>query len=155
MCTVSVHRSFRYIAVQLPSPVSRCGVRPEDVRCCCATHSGTGRGLRPRPRHGSFSRAARAMGRSQSTVSTSIANLEIALDTELFDRSSRFPVLTAEDETLLQEAKALYDRGHAYERLGDSLFQGQPTNITLAVGIPTVSSPLYSPGSPTSSPSST
>ncbi|CAM5362286.1 hypothetical protein CVA01_16320 [Corynebacterium variabile] len=95
------------------------------------------------------------MGRSQSTVSTSIANLEIALDTELFDRSSRFPVLTAEDETLLQEAKALYDRGHAYERLGDSLFQGQPTNITLAVGIPTVSSPLYSPGSPTSSPSST
>lgn len=87
-------------------------------------------------RHGSFSGAARAMGRSQSTVSTSIANLEIALDTELFDRSSRFPVLTAEGETLLPEAKALYDRGLAFERHGDSLSQGQPTNITLAVGIP-------------------
>lgn len=49
------------------------------------------------------------------------ANLEIALDTDLFDRSSRFPVLTAEGETLLQEAKALYDRGLAFERHGDSL----------------------------------
>ncbi|MGP5434798.1 LysR family transcriptional regulator [Corynebacterium variabile] len=106
-------------------------------------------------RHGSFSGAARAMGRSQSTVSTSIANLEIALDTELFDRSSRFPVLTTEGETLLQEAKALYDRGLAFERHGDSLSQGQPTNITLAVGIPTASSPLCSPGSRTSSLSST
>ena len=69
-------------------------------------------------------------------MSTSIANLEIALNTDLFDRSSRFPVLTAEGETLLQEAKALYDRGLAFERHGDSLSQGQPTNITLAVGIP-------------------
>lgn len=76
------------------------------------------------------------MGRSQSTVSTSIANLEIALDTELFDRTSRFPAVTPEGEKLLQEAKALYGRGIAFERHGDSLSQGEPTEITLAVGIP-------------------
>jgi DNA-binding transcriptional LysR family regulator len=87
-------------------------------------------------RCGSFSGAARMMGRSQSTVSTSIANLEIALDTELFDRTSRFPAVTPEGEKLLQEAKALYDRGLAFERHGDSLSQGEPTEITLAVGIP-------------------
>lgn len=87
-------------------------------------------------RHGSFSAAAREMGRSQSTVSTSISNLEIALDTELFDRSSRFPRLTSAGTALLQEAKALYNRGIEFERHGDALAAGEPENITVAVGVP-------------------
>lgn len=87
-------------------------------------------------RHGSFSAAARQMGRSQSTVSTSIANLEIALDTELFDRSSRFPALTSAGTALLQEAKALYNRGIEFERHGDALAAGEPPSITVAVGVP-------------------
>lgn len=87
-------------------------------------------------RHGSFSAAAREMGRSQSTVSTSIANLEIALETELFDRTSRFPKLTASGAALLQEAKALYNRGIEFERHGDALAAGEPASITVAVGVP-------------------
>ena len=36
---------------------------------------------------GSFSAAARQLGKAQSVVSTAIANLEIDLGLELFDRS--------------------------------------------------------------------
>ncbi len=37
---------------------------------------------------GSFSAAARKLGKSQSTVSAAVANLEIDLDVVLFDRSN-------------------------------------------------------------------
>ncbi len=40
-------------------------------------------------RQGSFSAAARKLGRSQSTISAAVASLEIDLDLQLFDRSSR------------------------------------------------------------------
>lgn len=87
-------------------------------------------------RHGSFSSAARAMGRSQSTVSESVANLEIALDTELFDRSTRAPTLTSEGEAMLREAQVLYDRSLAFERHGDVLATGAPSQVPVAVAIP-------------------
>jgi DNA-binding transcriptional LysR family regulator len=87
-------------------------------------------------RHGSFSAAARAMQRSQSTVSVAIANLEIALDTALFDRSTRRPSLTAAGEALLLEAQALYDRSVSFERHGDALAEGVPTSVTLSVAVP-------------------
>jgi DNA-binding transcriptional LysR family regulator len=87
-------------------------------------------------RNGSFSAAARELGRSQSTVSAAIANLEIALDVELFDRSSRMPVLTPAGEALLLEAQALYDRAVAFERHGDALASDDVPTVTLAIGIP-------------------
>ena len=40
---------------------------------------------------GSFSAAARKLGKQQSTVSEAIANLEIDLGLTLFDRSTRRP----------------------------------------------------------------
>lgn len=43
---------------------------------------------------GSFSAAARKLGKAQSAVSTAISDLEIDLDLQLFDRSGRYPVLT-------------------------------------------------------------
>ena len=46
---------------------------------------------------GSFSAAARKLGKSQSTVSEAIARLEIDLGLELFDRSGRQPQLTEAD----------------------------------------------------------
>lgn len=85
---------------------------------------------------GSFSAAARQMMKSQSTISTAISNLEIALDVELFDRSSKFPQLTEHGSTLLREARAIYQRGLAFERHGDSLADGDPISIPLAIGIP-------------------
>ncbi|MFT5236303.1 MAG: DNA-binding transcriptional LysR family regulator, partial [Shewanella sp.] len=39
-------------------------------------------------RHGSFSAAARKLGRAQSRISTAISNLEADLGFELFDRSA-------------------------------------------------------------------
>ncbi|MDO9405875.1 MAG: LysR family transcriptional regulator [Polaromonas sp.] len=62
---------------------------------------------------GSFSAAARKLGKSQSTVSTAVANLEIDLGLMLFDRSSRKPALTEQGQVLLarvQEILAASDR---------------------------------------------
>ena len=60
--------------------------------------------------HGSFSAAARVLGKAQSAISTQIANLEIDLGVELFDRSGRSPVLTAAGTRLLPEARVILDR---------------------------------------------
>ena len=56
---------------------------------------------------GSFSAAARRMGKAQSAISTAIANLEIDAGVELFDRQGRSPVLTEEGKTLLPHAKGI------------------------------------------------
>src|SRR5699024_11550957 len=86
--------------------------------------------------HGSFSAAARALGRTQSTISSAISYLEISLGTELFDRSTRVPSLTEAGRTLLLEARALYDRAVTFERHGDALADEQAASITLAEGSP-------------------
>ncbi len=44
---------------------------------------------------GSFSAAGRSLGRAQSVVSQTVANLEAQLSVPLFDRSARYPTLTA------------------------------------------------------------
>ncbi|MEZ9138709.1 MULTISPECIES: LysR family transcriptional regulator [unclassified Shewanella] len=56
---------------------------------------------------GSFSSAARSLGKAQSRVSTAVANLEIDLGFKLFDRTGRMPVLTEQGEQMFIEAKAV------------------------------------------------
>src|SRR5699024_893315 len=85
---------------------------------------------------GSFSAAARTLGRSQSTVSAAIANLEIELGTPLFDRATKNPRLTPAGRTLLAESRDLYDRALTLESHADSLSQGNPSEISLAVDVP-------------------
>ena len=51
---------------------------------------------------GSFSAAARRLGRTQSTVSVAIANLEADLGVALFDRTPRVPTLTEAGRSLLR-----------------------------------------------------
>ncbi len=74
---------------------------------------------------GSFSAAARKLGKSQSTVSSAIANLEIDLGLNLFDRSSRKPALTEHGRVMLgkvQEILAASDRlDRAASQLGGGL----------------------------------
>lgn len=65
---------------------------------------------------GSFSAAARKLNKSQSTISTAIANLEIDLGLILFDRNARLPVLTAEGQRVLIQVKEILS---ASERLDD------------------------------------
>jgi DNA-binding transcriptional LysR family regulator len=55
---------------------------------------------------GSFSAAGRRLGRAQSVVSETLANLEGQLGVRLFDRSGRMPKLTAEGAALIGEARA-------------------------------------------------
>lgn len=55
---------------------------------------------------GSFSAAARQLNKVQSAISQHIMNLEIDCGVELFDRSGRYPKLTADGERLLPYAKA-------------------------------------------------
>ncbi|MEQ4513062.1 MAG: LysR family transcriptional regulator [Dickeya sp.] len=55
--------------------------------------------------YGSFSEAGRRIGRAQSVVSQTLANLEGQLGVQLFDRSSRRPMLTAIGRELLADAR--------------------------------------------------
>lgn len=59
---------------------------------------------------GSFSAAARRLGRVQSAVSYAIGQLEEGLGTELFDRSSRTPALTEAGRRLAAEARLVLAR---------------------------------------------
>jgi len=56
---------------------------------------------------GSFSAAARRLGRAQSAVSQSIANLEAQIGMPLFDRQGRYPLLTEQGRQLLGDARTV------------------------------------------------
>lgn len=85
---------------------------------------------------GSFSAAARRLGRTQSTVSAAIANLETDLGVELFDRSTRVPSLTPVGHKLLLQAEAVLERCLALEGSADSLAEQVEPSLTLAIEVP-------------------
>ena len=79
---------------------------------------------------GSFSAAARHMGKAQSAVSTAISNLELDLGVALFNRQGKLPVLTREGQVLLREARQIVnscqvfvERALAFEGGIDSLLR--------------------------------
>ncbi|ROS76755.1 LysR family transcriptional regulator [Cellulomonas sp. PhB143] len=88
-------------------------------------------------RAGSFSAAARHLGKSQSTVSAAVANLEIDVGVDLFDRSTRSPTLTEAGVRLLVEAEAVVERGAGFERHADALALREATSVTVSVDVPT------------------
>ncbi|MFA0087827.1 LysR family transcriptional regulator [Vibrio sp. 10N.261.51.F12] len=59
-------------------------------------------------KHGSFSAAARALGRSHTAVGLSIGNLEDYLGVKLFDRTTKKPTLTPAGERLHSQSKVLF-----------------------------------------------
>lgn len=56
---------------------------------------------------GSFSAAARRLRRAQSAVSDLVSNLEAQVGVPLFDRSGRYPKLTAQGSVLLADARSV------------------------------------------------
>jgi len=82
---------------------------------------------------GSFSAAARKLGKAQSVISAAVANLEIDLDNALFDRSARYPVLTPAGERLLVEARVILERCEHFRGVAKSLGEGVESRLTLAV----------------------
>jgi DNA-binding transcriptional LysR family regulator len=82
---------------------------------------------------GSFSAAARKLGKRQSTISEAIANLEIDLGLTLFDRSTRQPTLTEAARALLPEVLRVLEAGEAIDQLAARLAGGEEARLTLAV----------------------
>ncbi|MCP4117010.1 MAG: LysR family transcriptional regulator [Desulfobacteraceae bacterium] len=82
---------------------------------------------------GSFSAAARHMGKAQSAVSTAIANLEIDLGVELFNRQGKLPVLTEEGRVLLREARQIANSCHFFLERARAFEGGIDSCLRLAV----------------------
>ncbi|MCS4311976.1 MULTISPECIES: LysR family transcriptional regulator [unclassified Pseudomonas] len=82
---------------------------------------------------GSFSAAARKLGKSQSTVSAAVASLEIDLDVVLFDRSSRKPTLTPAGHVLLQRAEQVLEASSRLELAASQLAQGLEPKLSIAM----------------------
>lgn len=82
---------------------------------------------------GSFSAAARGLGKAQSAVSTAMANLEIDLGLTLFDRSGRLPRLTTAGERMVAEARALLAQQGQLQAVAAELAAGVEARLTLAI----------------------
>ena len=82
---------------------------------------------------GSFSAAARKLGKSQSTVSEAVARLEIDLGLALFDRSGRQPQLTAAGRTLLIRVEELLNAADRLTRTANRISEGMESRLTLAL----------------------
>jgi DNA-binding transcriptional LysR family regulator len=82
---------------------------------------------------GSFSAAARKLGRSQSTISAAVASLEIDLNLTLFDRSSRKPGLTPAGHVMLQRAEDILAATSRLEMTARQLSEGVEAKLTVAL----------------------
>lgn len=82
---------------------------------------------------GSFSAAARQLGKVPSAVSMAIANLEIDLNLTLFDRVGREPIPTLAAQHLYQKALHLLVDLQAWQQYAQALSQGGEAELTIAV----------------------
>jgi len=82
---------------------------------------------------GSFSAAARKLGRVQSAVSQSIQTLEATLRLTLFDRSAKTPRLTDAGKALVGDARALIGAAKAIRARAQSMAADAEPELTLAV----------------------
>ncbi len=82
---------------------------------------------------GSFSAAARKLGKVPSAVSMSIANLEIDLDLTLFDRKGREPIPTDEARVLYEKTSQLLIEMNQWKQHAHALSTGLEANLTLVI----------------------
>ncbi|MBP3731437.1 MAG: LysR family transcriptional regulator [Mailhella sp.] len=82
---------------------------------------------------GSFSAAGRSLGKAQSVISTQVAMLEDTIGVELFDRSSRSPVLTRAGKDLFAEAKAMLRQGSRFDACALAQYKGQADSLSIAI----------------------
>lgn len=83
--------------------------------------------------HGSFSAAARELGRAQSAVSTAMANLEQDLGVPLWDRSRRTATLTAHGASVLAAARRVLGEADQLRELARDLGRGVEPSVSLCV----------------------
>jgi DNA-binding transcriptional LysR family regulator len=84
---------------------------------------------------GSFSAAARQLGRVQAAVSQSIDRLEAQLELRLFDRTGRVPVLTAHGDAIVAAAAKVGADVDALDELVGHLKRGAETTLRIVVDV--------------------
>jgi DNA-binding transcriptional LysR family regulator len=84
---------------------------------------------------GSFSAAGRRLGRAQSVVSQTLANLEGQLGVRLFDRGGRRPVLTEPGRALLPEARAAVAGMDRFKARARALSGGLEPELSVVVDV--------------------
>jgi DNA-binding transcriptional LysR family regulator len=82
---------------------------------------------------GSFSGAARRLGRVQSAVSQAVNTLEGVLAVTLFDRSGKRPALTEAGEAIVKDARRLIDGARTLRSRAASIAADTEPELTLAV----------------------
>ncbi|MGE9551797.1 LysR family transcriptional regulator [Erwinia amylovora] len=82
---------------------------------------------------GSFSAAARALRKSQSTISTAVANLETDLGFALFSRDSRSPVLTVNGRRALAQVRDILEASAQLDELAVRLAGEVEPCLSLAI----------------------
>ena len=85
--------------------------------------------------HGGFAHAARALHRTQSVISYTIANLEEQLNIALLDRSKRKPVLTEAGKALLADARAVSLKVDSMRSRAKALSAGLEAEVSLVVDV--------------------
>ncbi|MCE3261782.1 MAG: LysR family transcriptional regulator [Pseudoduganella sp.] len=85
--------------------------------------------------HGGFAHAARALHRTQSVISYTIANLEEQLNIELLDRSTRKPTLTDAGKALLADARAVASKVDSMRSRAKALGAGLEAELSIVVDV--------------------
>lgn len=85
--------------------------------------------------HGGFAHAARALHRTQSVISYTIANLEQQLNLALLDRSKRKPTLTEAGRALLADARAVSFKVDSMRSRAKALSAGLEAEVSLVVDV--------------------
>lgn len=93
--------------------------------------------------HGSFSAAARALGRVPSAVSMAIAQLEAELDLTLFERQGREPRPTEAARSLEPQARLLLAQLTRLRAQALALTQGLEHRLTLAIAPELLAGPRW------------
>ena len=82
---------------------------------------------------GSFSGAARRLGRAQSAISHAIKALEGAFDVELFERNTRKAQITAAGRSLLPDARAVISRTEEMKSRAGAIAKAGVPQLSVAV----------------------
>ncbi|MEH6452087.1 MAG: LysR family transcriptional regulator [Psychromonas sp.] len=82
---------------------------------------------------GSFSAAARKLKRAQSGISQAIANLEIVINQDLFNREKNIPTLTENGKALLPIANSILYQQRYFDQKVESLTKEYEHELVIAV----------------------
>lgn len=84
---------------------------------------------------GSFSAAARLLGRVQSAISQSVQSLEATLRVGLFDRTAKTSVLTEAGRALLNDARHMLRSAETLRARAETIAAGVEPALTLAIDV--------------------